>query len=270
VTVAQASVVRGETVSSWPNSTTLIKEGNVALFAYGETTIYYDERGSGFPLLLIAPGAMNSAIGLWSTATINPLELYSEDFRLVAMDQRNAGRSSGPLEVGDPWGAYARDQLALLDHLGIQKFHVLGACIGSSFALKLIEQAPERVAAAVLQQPVGIYGDNEQLFDAMWRGWADQLMRSRADLDRAELEAFGTRMWAGEFVLSVSRDFVRDCSTPLLVLPGVDRYHPTATGREIAALARHALLVEPWKDPQHVGRATVAVREFLKSHVQPS
>jgi hypothetical protein len=77
-------------------------------------------------------------------------------------------------------------------------------------------------------------------------------------------------MWAGEFVLSVSRDFVRDCSTPLLVLPGVDRYHPTATGREIAALARHALVVEPWKDPQHVGPATVAVREFLKSHVQPS
>ena len=235
-------------------------------FANRETAIYYEEHGSGFPLLLIAPGAMNSAIDLWARATINPLDAYSGDFRLIAMDQRNAGRSTGPLEVADPWGAYARDQLALLDHLGIQSFHVMGACIGSSFALKLIEQAPQRVIAAVLQQPVGITGGNEQLYEAMWRGWADQLARSRADLDPAQLEAFGTRMWAGDFVLSVSRDFVRNCSTPLLVLPGVDRYHPTATGREIAALAPHARLVEPWKDPQHVGVATIAVREFLTAH----
>jgi hypothetical protein len=73
-------------------------------------------------------------------------------------------------------------------------------------------------------------------------------------------------MWAGDFVLSVSRDFVRTCSTPLLVLPGVDRYHPAATGEEIARLARHGRLVEPWKDPQNVGPATAAVRDFLKTH----
>jgi pimeloyl-ACP methyl ester carboxylesterase len=238
----------------------------VPLFSHGETTIYYEERGSGFPLLLFAPGAMNSAVELWSGATINPLDVFTEDFRLIAMDQRNAGQSTGPLEVGDPWGAYARDQLALMDHLGIQSFHIMGACIGSSFALKLIEQAPKRVAAAVLQQPVGVTDGNEGLYDAMWRGWGNQLILGRPDLDRARLEAFGTRMWAGDFVLSVSREFVRRCSTPLLVLPGVDRYHPTATGREIAALARDARLVDPWKDPQHVGGATTAVREFLKTH----
>jgi pimeloyl-ACP methyl ester carboxylesterase len=242
----------------------------VPSFTCGETTIYYEERGSGFPLLLLAPGAMNSAIELWSSATINPLDVYSEDFRLIAMDQRNAGRSTGPLEVGDPWGAYARDQLALLDHLGVQSCHVMGACIGSSFALKHIEQAPERVAAAVLQQPVGVTGDNEQLYDALWRGWGDQLLQRRTDIDAAQLEAFGTRMWTGDFVLSVSRDFVRSCSTPLLVLPGVDRYHPTGIGREVAGLGRDARLVEPWKDPQHVGPATAAVRDFLKTHTPRS
>jgi pimeloyl-ACP methyl ester carboxylesterase len=239
-------------------------------FAQDETTIYYEERGSGFPLLLIAPGGMNSALELWSGATINPLDAFSQDFRLIAMDQRNAGRSTGPLEVDDPWGAYARDQLALMDHLGIQSFHVMGACIGGSFGLKLIEQAPQRIAAAVLQQPVGVTADNEPLYDAMWRDWADQLLRTRADVDAAEVEAFGTRMWAGDFVLSVSRDFVRTCSTPLLVLPGVDRYHPTETGREIAGLARQARLVEAWKDPQHVGPATSAVRDFLKTNTPHS
>jgi hypothetical protein len=131
--------------------------------------------------------------------------------------------------------------------------------------LKLMEQARHRVVAAVLQQPVGVTDGNEPLYEALWRGWADRLTRSRTDLDPDELEAFGTRMWGGDFVLSVSRDFLRKCSTPLLVLPGVDRYHPTATGREIAALARDARLVEPWKDPQHVSGATTAVRDFLKA-----
>lgn len=235
-------------------------------FAHGDTSIYYEESGSGFPLLLIAPGAMNSAIELWSGATINPLDVYSEDFRLIAMDQRNAGRSTGPLTVGDPWGAYACDQLALLDHLGVERFHVMGACIGGSFALKLIEQAPQRVVAAVLEQPVGVTGDNAALYEAMWRGWGDQLVRRRVDVDAAQVEAFGTRMFEGDFVLSVSRDFVRNCAAPLLVLPGVDQYHPTATGREIAELARDVRLVEPWKDPEHVGPATAAVREFLEAH----
>ncbi len=235
-------------------------------FAKGETTIYYEEHGSGFPLLAIAPGAMNSAIEIWSGATINPLDVYRQDFRIIAMDQRNAGRSTGPLEVGDPWGAYARDQLALLDHLGVDGFHILGACIGCSFALKLIEQAPRRVVTAVLEQPVGLTADNALLYDTMWRGWGDQLLLRRADMDPGEVEAFGTRMFTGDFVLSVSRDFVRNCATPLLVLPGVDRYHPTATGGEIAELAREARLVEPWKDPEHVGPATAAVRDFLKAH----
>src|ERR1700676_1708418 len=129
-------------------------------FEYDSTSIHFEEYGKGFPLLLIAPGAMESAIEMWAGATINPLALYSDGFRLIAMDQRNAGRSFGPLESSDPWGAYARDQLALLDHLGIDRFHVIGCCIGGSFALKLIEQAPERVTAAVLEQPIGIADGN--------------------------------------------------------------------------------------------------------------
>ena len=236
-------------------------------FEYESTSIYFEEHGSGFPLLLIAPGAMNSIVEMWANATINPLVLYQDTFRMIAMDQRNAGRSYGPLDLLDPWGAYARDQLALLDHLGIDRFHVMGCCIGGSFALKLIEQAPERVVAAVLEQPVGIADGNGPLYDEMWRAWGARLS-SRHDLSRKAIEDFGNLMWRDDFVVSVSRDFVRSCSTPMLVLPGTDRYHPTATGREVAALAPAGQVFEPWNDSQeHVNQAAAAVRGFLQAHI---
>jgi pimeloyl-ACP methyl ester carboxylesterase len=236
-------------------------------FEYDSTSIYYEEHGSGFPILLIAPGAMESTVEMWGNATINPLAAYADGFRLIAMDQRNAGRSFGPLESSDPWGAYARDQLALLDHVGVDRFHVVGCCIGGSFALKLIEQAPARVAAAVLQQPIGISGGNRPLYEQMWRSWGTRLSR-RPDVSRDDIEAFGTMMWRDDFVLSVSRDFLRRCPTPLLVLPGTDNYHPTAVGREVAALAPAGELLEPWNDSRpHVREATAAVRSFLLTHI---
>ena len=231
------------------------------------TTIYYEERGRGFPLLLIAPGGMNSTVDMWSRAAIDPLSLYGEDFRLIAMDQRNAGRSRGPLDVVDPWGSFGRDQLGLLDHLGVGTFHVMGCCIGGSYILKLLEMAPDRVAAAVLEQPIGIVDDNVHLFDTMWRTWGERLVDERSDIDADALEAFGTRMWDGDFVVSVTRDFVRSCATPMLVLPGVDEHHPTSTGREIAALAPRGEVLEPWKDtPEHVAAGAEAVRQFLRNH----
>ncbi len=183
------------------------------------------------------------------------------------MDQRNAGRVSGPLDLSDPWGAYARDQLALLDHLSIDRFQVMGCCIGGSFALKLIERAPERVAAAVLEQPIGIADGNGSLYEQMWRSWGARLTSSQ-DLRPEAVEDFGNLMWQDDFVVSVSRGFVRSCATPLLVLPGTDLYHPTAVGREIAALAPGGQLLETWNDSQQsLTQAVVAVRRFLEAHV---
>jgi pimeloyl-ACP methyl ester carboxylesterase len=234
-------------------------------FDFDSTSIYFEDHGSGFPVLLIAPGAMESTVEMWDNATINPLALYQDDFRLIAMDQRNAGRSFGPLEISDPWGEYARDQLALLDYLGIDQFHVMGCCIGGSFALKLIEQAPDRVAAAVLEQPVGIAGGNRPLYEQMWRSWGSRLS-NRPDLTPDGIEQFGIQMWREDFVVSVSREFVQDCDTPLFVLPGTDRYHPQASGREVATLAPAGQVYEPWNDSQlHVTQAAEAIRTFLHS-----
>jgi pimeloyl-ACP methyl ester carboxylesterase len=214
---------------------------------------------------------MRSAAALWGHAAINPLTAYAGQYRMIAMDQRNAGQSTGPLDFDDPWGAYAADQLAVMDHLGIDRFLVFGCCIGGPFSLKLIDLAPERVVAAVLEQPVGIVprgreNSNRDLFDNLWKEWRTQLMGKRDDLTSEEIETFAVKMWAPDFAVSVTRDQVRSFQTPMLVLPGVDEFHPTETGREIADLAPNAAKLEPWKDDDHLPAATEAVGAFLRDH----
>jgi pimeloyl-ACP methyl ester carboxylesterase len=66
---------------------------------------------------------------------------------------------------------YARDQLALMDQLGISDFQVVGSCIGGPYALRLIQEAPDRVRGSVLIQPVGVTTRNARLYEAMWRDW---------------------------------------------------------------------------------------------------
>src|SRR5262249_47663263 len=134
-------------------------QGETAMPFYekGDVRIRYEEAGSGFPLLVTPGGGLNSRVSNWPTAVINAMEEFTQDFRCITMDQRNAngGESSGPVPVDDPWGAFADDQLGLMDHLGIREFFFMGYCIGGPFALKLMQRAPERVVAAVLCQPVG-------------------------------------------------------------------------------------------------------------------
>src|SRR5258708_26030662 len=102
-------------------------------FENRETSIYYEEHGRGFPLLLIAPGAMNSTVEMWANAAINPLAVYGEDFRMIAMDQRNTVRSTGPLDVADPRLLFASLHLALLHHLVLGALHVMRFCVSVSY-----------------------------------------------------------------------------------------------------------------------------------------
>jgi len=91
------------------------------------------------------------------------------------------------------------------------------------------------------------------------------LVATRTDLDAGTGEAFGARMWdGGEFVVAVSRDFVRRCPTPLAVLPGVDLMHPTPISHEIIELAPNVTTIDPWKEtPELVASATEQVRKYL-------
>ena len=123
----------------------------------GDVRIRYEEAGSGFPLLVVPGGGLNSRISNWPNAVFNSFEIFKDEFHCITMDQRNAngGESTGPIPTSNPWDAFADDQLGLMDHLGIRQFLFIGYCIGGCFAGKLMERAPDRVVGAVFCQTVG-------------------------------------------------------------------------------------------------------------------
>ena len=237
------------------------------LFQKDTTAIYYEIRGKGYPLLLLPPGGMRAGIDFWQRTAFNAPEVFAEHFRVIAIDERNSGRSSGPLPAGNPWDAYLADHIGLLNHLGIEKCLVLGCCMGVSQALRLLHAAPNRVVAAVLEQPTGIDEANRSVWSNLWQEWGDELVAKRPEISRAEFADFHQRVWADGFVMSVSREAIAACKTPLLVLPGIDLLHPNAVGDEIARLAPNAERLEPWKEPADLLPATIEhIRRFLHKH----
>jgi pimeloyl-ACP methyl ester carboxylesterase len=170
--------------------------------------------------------------------------------------------------VADPWGSYADDQLGLMDHLGIDGFLVMGCCIGCSFILKLIEKAPQRVVAGVMEQPIGLDQTNPGFFNPrIYTEWGQDLAKKRSDISAADVSAFGQAMWSGEFVFSVPRSFLSTIQNPLLVMPGNDMAHPTGVGLEVAQLLPNSELLEKWKEPPEIVPQTIErVRQFLRAH----
>ena len=240
----------------------------------GNVRIHYEETGSGFPLLLIPGGGLNATISFFSgNAPFNAIDEFKNEYRCITMDLRNAngGHSSGPLEIDRPWDAYADDQLGLMDHLGIKEFMVMGFCIGGPFIWNLLRRAPTRIVAAVLAQPSGFRPEMPDLFyQNNITGWGPALVARRPDLTMAMVDRFLTKMYRSnaDFVFTVTRDFVRSCQTPLLVLPDDIPAHPYAVAMESAMLAPKAeVSLFPWKEPkERIPLAVRQIRSFLRAH----
>ncbi len=243
-----------------------------AFFQKGPARIHYvDTGGPGYPLLLISGGGLNSAI----SGLKNPFDVIGEfkgEYRCVAADLRNAntGQSTGPLEVDRPWDSHTDDQLALMDHLGINKFMVMGFCIGGPFIWNLLKRAPDRVVAAVPAQPVGFRPEMPNvLYDGSLTGWAPEIMKRRPEITNAMIEQYLTNMYKkSDFVFTATRDFVRSCQAPVLILPDDIPAHPYAVAMECAMLAPKAeVSMYPWKEPkERIPLAVRQIRSFLKAH----
>jgi pimeloyl-ACP methyl ester carboxylesterase len=243
-----------------------------SFYKKGQVSIHYEEAGSGVPLLVIPGGGLNSTIAALANP-FNPLVELKNEYHCIASDLRNAnaGQSSGPIEVDRPWDAYTDDHLGLMDHLGIDKFMVIGFCIGGPFIWNLLKRAPNRVVAAVLAQPSGFRPEMPTLFfDNNMTGWGPELVRRRPEITMPMVEKFLTKMYKtnADFVFTVTRDFVKQCKTPVLILPDDIPAHPYAVAMEAAMLAPNAeVSMFPWKEPkERIPLAVRQIRSFLRAH----
>ena len=240
--------------------------------------IHYQTHGEGFPVLLFAPGGLRSRMEMWPAPTEGPPRswvdwtkaLPAAGFMAVAMDQRNAGQSRTDIQADHGWHTYAADHLALMDHLGFDKFHVLGGCIGGSFCLKAAQAAPKRVTAAVLQNPIGRHPDHKAYFPDSHVEWSREQRAARPELSEEAIAGFGHNLWDHEFVFCVDRAFVREFPVPSFLLPGTDIPHPAATSAELAALLPGVEVLTDWRGPEYLDQQESRVVAFLRRHTPPS
>jgi pimeloyl-ACP methyl ester carboxylesterase len=272
-------------------------------------TIHYEVFGNGYPLLLIAPGGVSSQVDFWKRSTINPIERFAADFQVIAMDQRHAGRSLAPMRPFS-YDTCNGDQLAVLDALGIDRAHVMGGCIGCAHIWRLISNAPDRISAAVCQDPVGLDESNSQ--DVFYRMFHEPMRLARDEGIEAVIKAaqdnplFVVNNGAGPFApllhdsvearqelvdmgreryislivefrdgiwpangpyFTVDEQWMRTCSTPILVLPGRDAFHPTGVSHKICREAPNARCLEvECREPENLEATVATVREFLREH----
>jgi pimeloyl-ACP methyl ester carboxylesterase len=248
-------------------------QGGAGIYERGAVRIHFEEAGSGFPLLLIAGGGLNSTISALARGPFNPIEEFKGEYRCIASDLRNAngGQSTGPLEIDRPWDAYTDDHIGLMDHLQIDKFMVMGFCIGGPFVWNLLKRAPDRVVAAVLAQPSGSRPEMRDLFyEGNMKTWGPELVKHRPEITMETVDKFLTKMYRTnpDFVFTVTRDFVRNCQTPVLILPDDIPAHPYAVAMEAAMLAPNAeVSMFPWKEPkERIPLAVRQIRSFLRAH----
>jgi pimeloyl-ACP methyl ester carboxylesterase len=158
-----------------------------------------------------------------------------------------------------------------MDHLRIDKFMVMGFCIGGPFIWNLLRRAPDRVVAAVLAQPSGSRPETRDLFyNNNMHSWGPELVKRRSDITMEMVDKFLTKMYrtSPDFVFTVTRDFVRTCRTPILILPDDIPAHPYAVAMEAAMLAPNSeVSMFPWKEPkERIPLAVRQIRSFLRAH----
>jgi len=230
--------------------------------------IYYEEFGRGFPILTFAPAGLASVIAVWSQASapINPTTEWAASYRVIAMDQRNAGgQSRAPITAQDSWDAYTADHIALLDHLRIDRCHLYGQCIGGSFIVNMLKHHPERVQSAVLAQPIGRVVGFAPGRPARFNAWAESL-EGHPEATEPVLDAFCRNLYAPGFVYCADRDFVKTVRTPCMVLAGNDEAHPYPISEELAKLIPNCEFIPEWKTGAALTASKLRVAEFLAKH----
>lgn len=237
----------------------------------------YEVVGEGPPLLMFSPGGFDATIEKWSSlgvyARIRPLDHLTKHFSCIVFDRRECGQSGGRVERVT-WIDYVNQALDLLDHLEIERAHLMGGCMGCSPVAAFAVAHPERVRSMVLYWPVGgaKYRIKGQQRFAEHLAYVQQAgMEGVVSLVRKDGKAFGADPRGGPWASVIKRDarFADDYAglevEPYkLLVAGMARGlldRDTAPGAEPEDLLRCTVpaLVVPGRDESH---ATSAARYF--------
>jgi pimeloyl-ACP methyl ester carboxylesterase/molybdopterin/thiamine biosynthesis adenylyltransferase len=203
-----------------------------------DAEIAYTVEGSGEALLFISPLGADS--GFWARNA----PLLSKNFRVITFDNRGSGRSTGNLDQLST-ETMAGDARALLDHLGIEKAHVVGLALGGLVATQLAHLHPERIHSLVLASSYAHADDHLSNVTEHWRqlaqsqgmealfdecvGWlfSDEQLARRIDVNQLktfyrltlqQVRAFVVQSLAG--ITHDSRVWLSTIKAPTLILSG--------------------------------------------------
>ena len=242
----------------------------------GPVKIHYEEAGSGFPLLVQPGGGLEATIAGLDNHAFNPLEEFCDIHHVAALDLRNAnnGSSEGPLDIERNWDAFTDDQLALADHLGFDKFLVIGFCIGGPMIWNLLKRAGDRVAGAVLVHPSGYISSHPNIFyENNMAGWAPPFCARREDVTMEMVSDFLNNMYTkrADFVFTVDRDFVPELSNVSLGSAGrysgpplCDGYGNRTLGAECAGQPLSMEGERPENPPRRAAHQDVPAGEYAR------
>lgn len=242
--------------------------------------VYYETRGSGAPLLMLAPGGFDATVEKWSTASAwkgsDLLNALSAQFTVIAYDRRESGNSDGRVERLS-WGLFAEQGKGLLDHLRVERSFVFGGCMGCSVATAFAARYPRATRGLILHWPVGGY---------RWKlNGQDRFQRHAAFAKEHGLDGVvkrahqGKSFWndpeAGPWASCIvrSQQFTdaftaldRDHYLGMVTASGKNLFDrdmpPGAEPEELMAMKCPALII-PGDDPAHATSGAHCLRELL-------
>jgi pimeloyl-ACP methyl ester carboxylesterase len=241
----------------------------------------YEVDGSGPPLLMFSPGGFNATLGNWATHGVyrrtNILEHLRKRYTCITFDKRESGESGGRLERVT-WRHYADQGRGLLDHLGIERAHLMGGCVGCSIAAVFALAHPERTDGVVLYSPAGgaQYRLKQHARFARHAAYAEEHgIEQVVDLARTSGAGFSEDPRVGPWatVLRTDPDFARTYSAQdperyQTLLAGLartlfDRDTVPGPEPEDLLLAGFRALVVPGQDSSHATSAARYLQECI-------
>jgi pimeloyl-ACP methyl ester carboxylesterase len=244
-------------------------------------TTRYEITGDGPPLLMFSPGGFDSTLDSWRTVGIyrrlNLLEHLARRHTCISFDRRESGHSGGRVERL-AWKHYVSQGAGLLDHLDIERAHLIGGCVGCSTVVAFGVAHPDRVASMVLFSPAGgvKYRMKQQARLAQHAAYADEHgLAAVVALARSTDAGFATDPRVGPWVSVIRTDAgfaaafeTTDPQHYQQILSGTSRLLfdrdtvPGAEPEDLLALTIPALVV-PGQDESHATSAARYLEECL-------